>query len=131
MIVLDTHVWVWWVNNPADLSRRARAAIEKEVGDKGLYLSSISSLEVALLVARGRLQLTMNARDWVARSEALPFLHFVPVDNNIALRVTELRGRLHSDPADRIIIATALVLGATLVTKDEKLRNYAHVASLW
>ena len=131
MIVLDTHVWVRWVNNPADLSRRARAVIEKEIREKGIYLSSISALEVALLSSKGRLQLTMDARDWVARSEALPFLQFVPVDNNIALRVTELRGPLHADPADRIIIATTLVLGATLVTKDEKLLNYPYVTSLW
>lgn len=131
MIVLDTHVWLWWVNNPADLSRRAGAMIEREIREKGIYLSSISALEVALLVAKGRLQLTMHARDWVARSEALPFLHFVPVDNNIALRATELRGPLHSDPADRVIIATALVLGAPLVTKDQKIRDYPCLTTLW
>lgn len=84
-----------------------------------------------MLVSRGRLELTMDAADWIARCEALPFLSFVPVDNEVALRSTRLPGRLHHDPADRIIIATALSLGATLVTKDRRIRAYEHVPTVW
>ena len=58
-------------------------------------------------------------------------MEFVPVDNRIALRSTRLPGRFHSDPADRIIVASALSLGATLITKDDKLRRYLHVDTLW
>ncbi len=58
-----------------------------------------------MLVKKGRLVLTMAVEDWVARSEALPFIHFVPVDNRIAVRSLQLNGRLPNDPADRIIVA--------------------------
>jgi PIN domain nuclease of toxin-antitoxin system len=82
-------------------------------------------------VRRGRLELSMDVGDWVAKAEALPLLRFVPVDNRIALRSVLLPPPLHNDPADRIIVATALQLGATLITKDEKLRGYPHVRTVW
>jgi PIN domain nuclease of toxin-antitoxin system len=131
LIVLDTHVWVWWVTRSERLPRKVSACLEKHRAEDAIRVSSISVWEVAQLVERGRLELTMETADWVARSEALPFLGFVPVDNRIAIRSTCLPGKLHADPADRIIVATALALGATLVTKDDKLRRYAHVETLW
>ena len=73
----------------------------------------------------------MSANDWVAASEALPFFNFVPVTNSIALKSVNLPGTLHNDPADRIIISTALSLGASLVTKDEKIQNYPHITTVW
>jgi len=84
-----------------------------------------------LLVAKGRLQLTMDATQWIGRSESLPFLGFIPVDNAIAVQSVNLPGPLHQDPADRIIIATAVTLGASVVTKDEKILNYPHVNTIW
>ena len=67
-----------------------------------LYISSISIWEVALLVTRGRLAFTIDVQDWIAKSEALPFFTFVPVDNATFLRAVLLPGPLHSDPADRV-----------------------------
>ena len=131
MIVLDTHVWVWWVSDSEPLPRRVRASLEQHAKNQAIRVSSISGWEVAQLVARGRLELTMEAEDWIARSESLPFLDFVPVDNRIAIRSTRLPGSFHADPADRIIVATTLLLGATLITKDDKLRRYPHVDTLW
>jgi PIN domain nuclease of toxin-antitoxin system len=131
MIVLDTHTWIWWVSSPAFLSETANSIIDGAVAEKNIFISAISTWEVAILVSRGRLKLTMNAGDWVAASEALPFLNFVPVSNSIALKSVELPGVLHNDPADRIIIATAVSMGAILVTKDEKIRNYPHVKTVW
>ena len=131
MIVLDTHVWVWWVSGSAPLTPRAQGAIAAGVEERAIHISSISAWEVVQLVARGRLELTMDVADWIARSESLPFAHFVPVDNRIAVRATRLPGRLHSDPADRIIISTSQVLGARLVTRDERLWEYPHVETVW
>lgn len=131
MIVLDTHVWVWWVNDPKDLSRRAGKLVETAAAEGRLHVSSISVLEVGLLTAKGRLRLTMDTQKWVERSEHLPFLHFVPVDNEIALGSIALRGSAPADPADRIIIATALILGATLVTRDDALLKYPYVRTAW
>jgi len=131
MIVLDTHAWIWWVSNPEFLSEKAKQIIDEAVTNRNVLISSISTWEVAILASRGRLKLTMSPEDWVAASEALPFFDFVPVSNSIALKSVQLPGVLHNDPADRIIIATAISLGAVLVTKDEKIRNYEHVKTVW
>lgn len=131
MIVLDTHAWIWWVSSPEFLSEKAKRIIDEAATERNILISSVSVWEVAILVSRGRLKLTMNPGDWVAASEALPFFEFVPVSNNIALTSVQLPGALHKDPADRIIIATAVSLGAVLVTKDEKIRNYRHVKTVW
>lgn len=131
MIVLDTHAWIWWVSNPEFLSDKAKKTIDEAIANRNVLISSISVWEVAILVSRGRLKLTMKPDDWVAASEALPFFDFVPVGNSIALKSVQLPGVLHNDPADRIIIATAISMGAALVTKDEKIRNYAHVKTVW
>ncbi len=131
MIVLDTHVWLWWLSEFEPLSRKAKRVIERAVDKSGVYISSISAWEVAQLAARGRLHLTSDPRDWIARSESLPFLRFVPVDNQVAVRSVQLPGTIHQDPADRIIIATAQILGVPLVTKDAKLARYPHVKTVW
>ena len=131
MIVLDTHAWIWFVNNPRQLSAPARKAVREAMSRKAIYISSISAWEVALLAASGRIQLTISVQDWIGRSEVLPFFTFVPVDNSIFLRSVFLPGPLHSDPADRIIIATAIMKGMPIVTKDEKIQKYSRVKSIW
>lgn len=131
VIVLDTHALLWWVNDPATLSTPARTVIDAAVESKSVHVSCISSWEIALLVERGRLRLALDVRDWICRCEALPFLTFVPVSNGIAIESVRLPDFPHADPADRIIAATALSLGAGLVTKDDKLQNYPHVKTIW
>lgn len=131
MILLDTHVWVWWLSASAKIPRKAQRAISEAVMDRSVYVSSISSWEIALLAARDRLKFTMDAQDWIARSEALPFIRFVPVDNSIAIRSVRLPTPFHKDPADRIIVATALMMGAPLVTSDSKLLKYEHIETIW
>lgn len=131
MIVLDTHAWVWFISNPELLSERAKRHVDAAVEEKAVMISSISVWEVALLIAKKRLILTLELNDWVAKSEMLPFFKFVPVDNSVAIKSVNLPQPLHSDPADRIIIATAISLGAPIVTKDEKILNYSQVQTIW
>jgi PIN domain nuclease of toxin-antitoxin system len=131
VIVLDTHTLIWWVDDPSVLSAPARQAIDQAQESKSVCVSSISSWEIALLVERGRLRLTLDVRDWLYRCEALPFLSFIPVSNSIAVESVRLPDFPSADPADRIIAATALALGAVLVTKDDKLRNYPHLKTVW
>ena len=131
MIVLDTHTWIWWVASPDEISQAAREEIDRAMEREEILISSISCWEISLLVRKGRLELTMPVEEWIARSEALPFVQFVPLDNRIALRSNRLPGEIHEDPADRIIIATALTLGAPLVSKDTKIRDYPHVETIW
>lgn len=131
MIVLDTHAWLWWLSEPEKIPAATRSILERSAATASVGVSSVSTWEAALLVKKGRLVLSMDVQDWVRKSEALPFLRFWPVDNSIALRSVHLPEPFHDDPADRIIVATALQLDATVVTRDEKIRNYGAVRSIW
>lgn len=131
MILLDTHAWVWWVSNPELMSPAARLAADEAACKRELHVSTISSWELAMLVEKGRLALSLDVRDWIARCEALPFITFVPLSNAIAVESVRLPGFMHANPADRIVVATAMSLGARLVTKDEKILGYTPARALW
>jgi PIN domain nuclease of toxin-antitoxin system len=128
MIVLDTHIWIEYINDPSFLPKPALDAIRG--GREPVGISSISVWEVFMLERRGRLEMRIPAGLWVEKCERLALFHFVPVDNTIARLSVELPEPMDADPADRIIVATALSLGATLVTKDRKLLEYPHVKTL-
>jgi PIN domain nuclease of toxin-antitoxin system len=121
---------VWWVAESRELPDRARREVQTAFADHRLWVSAISAWEIALLVQRGRLTLRLPVREWVARNEALSGLHFLPVDTAIGVRAVELTG-LHSDPADRMIVASAEQLGAVLITRDERLRAYGGIPTAW
>jgi len=131
MIVLDTHVWIWFVSNPELLSKKAKEIVDNAIQEKSILISSISAWEIAFLVVKKRLKLTLDLVDWIAASEALPFVKFIPVNNSVAIKSVHLPEPLHNDPADRIIISTAISEKAILVTKDEKILSYPHVQTIW
>jgi len=131
LILLDTHAWVWFISNPVKLSKKAEKSIKKAMQKNDILISSISAWEVALLVAKNRLELTMDVSEWISSSEKLPFIRFIPIDNGIAVRSVYLPQPLHNDPADRIIIATSMKYGAPIITMDEKILNFPHVQSIW
>lgn len=131
VILLDTHTFVWWVSSPQKLSKAARQKIDIAASQSAIYISSISIWEIVLLASRGRLEFSIDIEDWINRCESLPFLNFVPVDNHVAIKANRLPEPFHQDPADRMILATALILNATLVTRDDKILSYPHVESFW
>lgn len=131
MIVLDTHVLVWWVTGDAILSKKAKAVIDHELHEGGIIVSAISAWEIAMLVAHERLVLSMDVSSWLATVAEIEAVRFLPVDVEIATKSVELPGGFHKDPADRIIVATARKLAAPLVTKDDKIRTYPHVKTIW
>ncbi len=132
MIVLDTHALLWWISDPDRIPAKSRRLLERSIADNAsVSASSISAWEIAMLMQRDRLELTMPADAWIAHVEALPWFAFIPVDNRIALRSVHLEDFTHRDPADRMIVATALVLNATLITGDHRLRSYGAVRTTW
>jgi len=132
VILVDTHALVWWVSDPKRIPTKARRALDAAVkARESVAVSSISIWEIAMLVARKRLEFTIDAESWITAVEALPFFTFIPLDNRIAVRSVELDGFPNRDPADRIIVATALGLGATVVTADSRLRGYKALATIW
>lgn len=131
MIFLDTHALVWWVADPKRIPREATRVITKALRNDGtIGVSSFSIWEIAWLGARRRLKLTMEVDDWLEKVEALGFLSFYPVDNRIARRSVALPLATR-DPADRIIVATAIEHGATLVTADEQMHAFDRVKTVW
>ena len=131
MIVLDTHVLIWWIENPAQLSPKARRAIAKDSLENGIIISSVSALEIATLVRRNRLHLAVSVDLWLANVQRLPELHFEPVTAEMAQIAGSMGDELHGDPVDRLIAATAVVLNAPLVTADTKLREYKGLDTVW
>lgn len=132
MIVLDTHAMLWWASGASDrLSPKALAAIEAELDGGQIVLSSISAWELAMLVARGRVALSIDTGEWLSLVAQVEAVEFMPVDNDLAVKSVELPGEFHEDPADRLIVATARKLGAPLVTADEKILAYPHVRCIW
>jgi PIN domain nuclease of toxin-antitoxin system len=131
VIVLDTHVLVWWVNGDDTLSKKAKAAIERELDGGQIIVSAISAWEIAMLVEREKLVLSMDVASWLTTVSAIDAVRFVPVDVEIGLKSIDLPGEFHKDPADRMIVATARKLAVPLVTRDEKIRVYKHVKTIW
>ena len=131
MIILDTHSLVWWVSGDSILSKKAKAAIARERNGGAIVVSSISAWEVAMLVARGRLVLSMGVSSWLAAAAQIEAVRFLPVDVDVAIESVDLPGEFHKDPADRMIVAMARKLAAPLVTKDERIRAYPHVRTVW
>lgn len=133
MIVLDTHVLLWWVSGAVDkLSKPASSALENASGNEAsIFVSAISAWEIAVLIEKGRLVLSMDVEEWLSHVASLPEVRFLPVDRHTAVQSVRLPGAFHSDPADRIIVATARRLNLPLVTADEHIRNYPHLKSIW
>jgi PIN domain nuclease of toxin-antitoxin system len=127
-LLLDTHAWVWWITQPEKLSRKQRAAIERtrRAAREPLLVSIISCWEVALLAQRGRLRFSIATDAWLEQATSLPGVELVPLSLatvSIAVRLGRLR-----DPADQLVVATALERGARLVTSDARIANSEAVA---
>ena len=130
-VLMDTHAWVWWITGSDRLSTRAKTAIRKAAGDGHLLLSAISVWEVAKLQSKHRLQLDREVEDWIEQALEIPGLTLVPLTPKIACRSCCLPPPFHDDPADQILVATARMEGATLLTADAKIRDYPHCPTLW
>ncbi|MFV2054968.1 MAG: type II toxin-antitoxin system VapC family toxin [Thiohalomonadales bacterium] len=132
MIALDTHALIWWVNGDNKLSSAAKKAISKIQKNASVILvSSITVWEIALLVKKRRLTLTMDVSAWIATTAAIDSVRYVAIDNAIAIESVNLPGNFHKDPADRMITAMARHHNVPLLTADERIRNYNYVKTIW
>ena len=123
MILLDTCALIWAVNQQP-LSTAARKTIAKAASEGELFLSPVSAWEIGLLVRRGRLTLQISAETYVARAFARPDVRIAELTPEIAVRASYLPGAFHDDPADRMLVATAVALGLRLVTRDRRILDY-------
>ncbi len=130
MILVDTHVVVWLAFDQNQISRKARDAIDeaRDLGD-GLAISDITLLEVGTLASKGRIQLGITLESFLQEIEA----RFVvlPITGRACARAMSFPPTFPKDPADRIIGATALVEGLSLITADREIRRSRLVPTIW
>jgi PIN domain nuclease of toxin-antitoxin system len=125
-LVLDTHAALWWSFLPDKLSRTARAALDTATE---LLIPGIVFWETALLVRKGRIELPVAVDEWLSGLESSSRIGIVALDARIAIHAAGLR--MHEDPADRFIVATALHCEAPLVTKDRTIRSTKLLQVVW
>lgn len=126
-LLLDTHIWLWSHLDPDRLSKRVARHLEDPKNE--LWLSPISAWEVMTLAGRGRLVLEPNPAAWVRHALDAAPIHEAALSHAIAL-ASAATGLAHKDPADHLIVATAAVLGLTLVTADTRILSHAKVKTL-
>lgn len=119
--VLDTHVLVWWVLEDPSLSGAQRAILDGASAEDPVLVADITLWEIANLTLLGRLELDLPLGDWLERATAPPLVRVQPITSAIAAEVAALPRGFTRDPADRLIVATARVLGSTLLTRDGRI----------
>ena len=128
MILLDTHIWVWWVQGDNRLTQQHQVLLQAHQTD-GLGISLYSCWEVAKLVEYGRLVLPYSLEEWFTTALAYPGIQLLDLTLPIVIDSTRLIG-FHKDPADQLIVATARILDLSLLTADQKILNYSDVKTL-
>lgn len=126
----DTHVLISWLSARERLSAPQRRALSRTHADRPLLVSDISLWEVATLHELGRIRLTIPLREWLDRAVAPPLVELCGITPLVAATVASLPPTFHRDPADRIIVSTALVMGASVITSDEKIIEAGIVATV-
>ncbi len=128
VILLDTHAWIWWAASSEKLSERARRSIDSS---EVINICAISCWEVAMLVSKKRLTLDRDVDIWINLALKLPRVRLVPLTPGIAVRSTRLEAGFSGDPADCMIIATALEYGFPIASKDKRIRKYSGISVIW
>ena len=129
MIMLDTHAVLWWALDPKQLSSTAADVVAKMEREGG-FASSISMWELGIKHKRGKLELPLSIDEFARRIERGGVVTLLPVDTQIWLASLALAWD-HADPADRVIVATALSKGLPLLTKDAAIHAFSGVQSVW
>ena len=131
MIVIDTHVWLWLLHEPSQLSNSAREWIERAEPQNGIFVSAISVWEIAVKYSIGKLSLPLPVDDWYALAKCHSGIVIQALHPEDAIASTQLPGEFHKDPADRIIVAMARRYDVPLITCDNNILKYAHVKTIW
>ena len=131
LTLLDTHAWLWWVTADRRLAASARRTIERAASASGLALSLISVWEIAKKTEKRQLILDRPLEAWIDEALARPGLRTIELGRPVLLESCRLPGPFHGDPADQLLVATARHRDAVIVTRDDRIRRYPHVRSIW
>ena len=126
MILIDTHIWIWWVTGSESLPNKQRGFLEAQpLGT--IAISSISCWEISKLVELGRLQFSIPVEQWLKEAVHQYNIRTIDLEIPIVVESTRLPSDFHKDPADQMIDATARVFDIPLLTADSKILNYPFV----
>lgn len=128
--LLDTHIWIWWVNGDRRLDAETRAGLDALPSEDRPYLSAISLWEVAVLVDRQRIALTIPLQQWLRDASAPTIVEAIAITVDIAAETARFPRSFHRDPADRLIVATSRVLAIPLATDDRRILR-SRLAQSW
>ncbi len=128
--LFDTHAWFWALENPARLPVKVRRVLNR-ARNVPYGLCAISLWEVAKLIQEGRIRLTMPLQEWMERALDPDMIEILPLSREVAVESISLPEGFHADPADELIVATARLHHATLITADERIQAYPHVKTVW
>lgn len=129
-VLLDTHILLWWLGPSNRLSSSQKEIIEQAGPEQPLWVSEISLWEIATLHSLNRIELRLPLRDWLEKATATPLVRRLGISPAVAAEVAALPDSFHRDPADRILVATARVYGATLLTKDQRILKAGIISTL-
>jgi PIN domain nuclease of toxin-antitoxin system len=129
-VLLDTHVWVWWLTPNSPLSARERQALDRAAENRELHLPAISLWEAQVLHARKRVELPLPFAEWISAAADPDVVTVVPLDTEVVIAVDALPSGFHGDPADRLIVATARAHAMALATHDSRIRK-SRAVRLW
>lgn len=127
MILLDTHMWIWWVNDPAKLDSKVLDYVDN-LPPSDIFISVISCWEVAKLVEKKHIQLSEPLSIWFEKAIDYSGLTIIELEREILMDACALPGTFHNDPADQLIVATSRIKQIPLLTADGKILNYEHVS---
>ena len=125
VVVLDSHKWIYWIHGDKRLPRQELERLDSR--NEVIIVPAICQIEVAQLHFRGRIDLRVPLFDWLNSATNYPGVEVFPISSRVAAQAYSLPGTFHGDPADRIIVATARILDAVLLTDDRLIRNYEGV----
>jgi PIN domain nuclease of toxin-antitoxin system len=129
-VLLDTHVWIWWLTPDSPLRAREREALDRAAENRELHLAAISLWEAQVLHARKRIELPVPFSEWISDAADPRMLTLLPLDIDVVIAADALPSGFHGDPADRLIVATARAHAMPLATRDGLIRK-SRLAALW
>lgn len=128
MIILDTHIWLWYLTQNEKIKPETVKKINKLKTNEKVFISSISIWEVCKLYEKNRIQFSIPLSEWLSIALASQ-IYTIELNSNIFYEACMLPGEFHGDPADQMIVATSRIMKYDLITYDTKILNYKNVNS--
>jgi len=130
-VLIDTHIWIWWVNGESSLPSKLKSLLDRSARQgRPPHLSAISLWEAHMLYRKQRIQLEISFREWIAAASDPEVVSLIPLDASVVMALDQLPDTFHGDPADRMIVATAMAHKMAIATCDNRILNAGLVRSV-